>query len=107
MKQLLRTLAFVAGALFSVTGFAQEKINLSIGLAMADVSQDALQGEGKFKGSKVPLTTLMVLYTNHMHVVTVEGTGITSVKDLKGKRVSTGSPGSATEGMAVRILEAA
>lgn len=158
MKQLLRTLAFVAGALFSVTGFAQEKINLSIGtggtggvyyplgggmanvlskyvagmqataevtggsvdnlkliatgkpyigLAMADVSQDALQGEGKFKGSKVPLTTLMVLYTNHMHVVTVEGTGITSVKGLKGKRVSTGSPGSATEVMAFRIIEAA
>src|SRR3972149_2341683 len=158
MKQLLRTLAFVAGALFSVTGFAQEKINLSIGtggtggvyypvagsvanvvskyvpgmqataevtgglvdnlkliatgkpyigLAMADVSQDALQGEGKFKGSKVPLTTLMVLYTNHMHVVTVEGTGVNSVKDLKGKRVSTGSPGSATEVMAFRISEAA
>ena len=78
-----------------------------IGLAMADASQDALRGEGKFKGSKVPLTTLMVLYTNHMHVVTVEGTGINSVKDLKGKRVSTGSPGSATEVMAFRVIEAA
>jgi hypothetical protein len=78
-----------------------------IGLAMADASQDALRGQGKFKGSKVPLRTLMVLYTNHMHVVTVEGTGITSVKDLKGKRVSTGSPGSATEVMAFRIIEAA
>lgn len=78
-----------------------------IGLAMADASQDALRGVGKFKGNKVPLTTLMVLYTNHMHVVTVEGTGINSVKDLKGKRVSTGSPGSATEVMAFRIIEAA
>ena len=78
-----------------------------IGLAMADASQDALQGEGKFKGSKVPVATLMVLYTNHMHVVTVEGTGINSIKDLKGKRVSTGSPGSATEVMAFRIIEAA
>ncbi|MFN7085586.1 MAG: TAXI family TRAP transporter solute-binding subunit [Burkholderiales bacterium] len=78
-----------------------------IGLAMADASQDALQGEGKFKGNKVPLATLMVLYTNHMHVVTVEGTGINSIKDLKGKRVSTGSPGSATEVMAFRVIEAA
>jgi len=34
-----------------------------------------------------------------MHVVTIEGTGITKITDLKGKRVSTGSPGSATEVM--------
>ena len=78
-----------------------------IGLAMADASQDALLGAGKFKGGKLPVRTLMVLYTNHMHVVTVEGTGINSIKDLKGKRVSTGSPGSATEVMAFRVIEAA
>jgi len=78
-----------------------------LGLSMADVGQDAIRGEGKFKGRKVPLRTLMILYTNHMHVVTVEGTGINSIRDLKGKRVSTGSPGSATEVMAFRIIEAA
>jgi len=78
-----------------------------IALAMADASQDAYRGEDKFKGSKVPVRTLAILYTNHMHVVTVEGTGINSIKDLKGKRVSTGSPGSATEVMAFRIIEAA
>ena len=32
------------------------------------------KGEDKFKGNKVPLRTLMVLYPNRMHVVTVEGT---------------------------------
>jgi TRAP transporter TAXI family solute receptor len=42
-----------------------------------------------------------------MHVVTVDGTGIESMADLKGKRVSTGSPGSATEVMAFRVIEAA
>ena len=47
------------------------------------------------------------MYPNHMHVVTVEGTGITKVEDMKGKRVSTGSPGSATEVYAIRVLEAA
>jgi len=78
-----------------------------IALAMADASQDAYRGEDKFKGSKVPLRTLMVLYPNRMHVVTVEGTGINTMKDLKGKRVSTGSPGSATEVMAFRVIEAA
>src|SRR5262249_11506260 len=42
-----------------------------------------------------------------MHVVTVEGKGIEKMSDLKGKRVSTGSPGSATEVMAFRVIEAA
>jgi len=78
-----------------------------IGLTMADAAQDALRGEEKFKGKKVPVRTLMVLYPNHMHVVTVEGTGINKVEDLKGKRVSTGSPGSATEVMGFRLIEAA
>ena len=49
----------------------------------------------------------MILYPNRMHVVSVEGRGIAKMADLKGKRVSTGSPGSATEVMAFRVIEAA
>jgi hypothetical protein len=78
-----------------------------IAFSMADAGQDAYRGEDKFKGTKVPLRTLMVLYPNRMHVVTIEGTGIAKMADLKGKRVSTGSPGSATEVMAFRVIEAA
>jgi len=78
-----------------------------IAFSMADAGQDAYRGEDKFKGTKVPLRTLMVLYPNRMHVVTIEGTGIDKLADLKGKRVSTGSPGSATEVMAFRVVEAA
>jgi TRAP transporter TAXI family solute receptor len=78
-----------------------------IALSMADAGQDAYRGEDKFKGNKVPLRTLMVLYPNRMHVVSVEGKGIAKMADLKGKRVSTGSPGSATEVMAFRVIEAA
>ncbi len=78
-----------------------------IGLTMADAAQDADRGENKFKGKKVGVRTLMVLYPNRMHVVTVDGTGIKKMSDLKGKRVSTGSPGSATEVMAFRVIEAA
>src|SRR5438128_9669221 len=40
-----------------------------------------------------------------MHVVTIEGTGVNRMADLKGKRISTGSPGSATEVMAFRVIE--
>lgn len=78
-----------------------------IGFTMADASLDAYRGEDKFKGNKIPLRTLMVLYPNRMHVVSVEGRGVAKIADLKGKRVSTGSPGSATEVMAFRVIEAA
>src|SRR5436853_5281201 len=76
-------------------------------MTMADATLDAYKGEDKFKGKPVPVRTLIVMYPNRMHVVTVEGTGINTMKDLKGKRVSTGSGGSATEVMAFRVIEAA
>ena len=78
-----------------------------VGFTMTDAAQDAYRGEDKFKGNKVALKTLMILYPNRMHVVSIEGRGVARMSDLKGKRVSTGSPGSATEVMAFRIIEAA
>jgi hypothetical protein len=78
-----------------------------IALTQADALVDAYNGQGKFKSGKIPVRAMMLLYTNLMHAVTIEGTGINSIGDLKGKRVSTGSPGSATEVFAFRVLEAA
>ena len=78
-----------------------------IALSMTDAALDALKGQDKFKDKPVQVRTLMILYPNRMHVVTVDGTGINTMKDLKGKRVSTGSGGSATEVMAFRVIEAA
>jgi TRAP transporter TAXI family solute receptor len=96
-----------------VTGGSVDNLKLinsgqsELGFSMADAALDALQGQDKFKGTKVPLRTLMVLYPNRMHVVTVEGNKIEKMADLKGRRVSTGAPGSATEVMAFRLIEAA
>ena len=96
-----------------VTGGSVDNLKLigtgqsEIGFTMADAALDALKGQDKFKSGKVPLQSLLVLYPNRMHVVTVEGTGIDKIADLKGKRISTGSPGSATEVMAFRVMEAA
>jgi len=78
-----------------------------LGMTMVDAALDALKGQDKFAGKPVPIRTLLVMYPNRMHIVTIEGTGITRLEDLKGKRVSTGSGGSATEVMAFRVLEAA
>jgi TRAP transporter TAXI family solute receptor len=77
-----------------------------VALSMADAGWDAFKGQGKFQDRQVQVRALMVLYPNRMHVVTVEGTGINKIADLKGKRVSTGAPNSATQIMAYRVLEA-
>ena len=62
-----------------------------IAFTMADAGLDAYKGQDKFTGKQVPVRTLMVMYPNRMHVVSIEGTGVTKMADLKGKRVSTGS----------------
>jgi len=105
----------VAGmqATAEVTGGSVDNLNLIasgkpyVGFSMVDAALDAARGVDKFTGRKVDLRTLLVLYPNRMHVVTVESTGIKTMRDLKGKRVATGSPGSATEVMALRLIEAA
>jgi len=78
-----------------------------IALTMADATLDAYKGQDKFSGKPVPVRTLAVLYPNRMHVVTITASGVKKMADLKGKRVSTGSGGSATEVMAFRVIEAA
>ncbi len=78
-----------------------------LAFTQADAAIDALKGQEKFQGKPIPVRNLAVLYPNRMHVVSIEGTGVTRIGDLKGKRVSTGSGGSATEVFAFRVIEAA
>ena len=95
-----------------VTGGSVDNLKLigagssDIAYSQVDAAWDAINGAGKFP-SKLPVLALAVLYQNHMHLVTVDGTNINKPEDLKGKRVSTGAPGSATEVFAFRVLEAA
>jgi hypothetical protein len=96
-----------------VTGGSVDNLNLIgsgkpyVAFSMVDAALDAAKGQEKFKGRKVDVKTLLVLYPNRMHVVTTEATGIKSMADLKGRRISAGSPGSATEVMAFRLMEGA
>jgi TRAP transporter TAXI family solute receptor len=78
-----------------------------IAFTQADAAIDALKGQDKFKGKPIPVRTVAVLYPNRMHVVSIEGSGVEKIGDIKGKRVSTGSGGSATEVFAFRVIEAA
>ena len=101
-----------AAAVARVTGGSIDNLKLvgtrqcDVAFSMVDAAVDAVRGQGKFRSGKVAARTLMVLYPNRMHVVTIAGNGIETMADLTGKRVSIGPSGSATELMALRVIEA-
>jgi len=97
------TAEVTGGSVDNVKLLATRKTELAF--SMVDTAWEGMNGTGKFK-EKVPMRTLAVVHPLVMHVVTIEGRGIEKISDFKGKRVSTGSPGSGTEAMAFRILEA-
>ncbi len=96
-----------------VTGGSVDNMKLigagksDVAFTQVDTALDALGGRDKFTGSAVPARALVVMYPNVMQIVTLETSGITKFEDLKGKRVSAGSPGSGTEIYAFRLIEAA
>ena len=82
-----------------------------LALALADTVLAAYEGTGRFgpEGELPQLDNLRVItiaYANAVHVITLEGSGIESLADLVGKRVSVGAPGSGTEVSAQTILNA-
>lgn len=77
-----------------------------IAFTLADAAGDAASGKGAFD-SPQPIRALARIYTNYTHVIARADSGIKTVADMKGKRVSTGSPNSGTENIALRLLRAA
>ncbi|GAA5090199.1 TAXI family TRAP transporter solute-binding subunit [Nocardia iowensis] len=78
-----------------------------VAFSLADTAADAVLGTGGFDGKKQPVQALSRLYPNYTQVLVRTGANINSVADLRGKRVSTGSPKSGTEVIAQRVLQAA
>lgn len=77
-----------------------------IAFVLADTLYDSYVGRGPFQESgKVPARALAVLYSNYTQIVVSDDSGIKTLTDLKGKRVSVGAAGSGTETIANRILE--
>ncbi|WP_299735081.1 TAXI family TRAP transporter solute-binding subunit [uncultured Endozoicomonas sp.] len=74
------------------------------GIAMGNVVMDAFNGEGKFP-AKMPVNVLFALYPNLVHPMTLQGSDINSLQDLKGKRISLGAPGSGTAVTSAALLE--
>lgn len=84
----------------------QRKVDIAF--TLADTLDDAIGGRGAFQPTgPIKARVLAVLYPNYTHLATVAHNGIERVADLRGRVVSTGSPGSGTEVIALRLLRAA
>jgi hypothetical protein len=79
-----------------------------LAFATADMLDEAFRGIGPFeKVGRIPVRVLATLYYSYLHVATLSETGVRSLSDLRGKVVSVGSPGSSTEVIALRVMQAA
>tara|TARA_R110002110_G_scaffold54986_18_gene157298 strand:+ start:1654 stop:2613 length:960 start_codon:yes stop_codon:yes gene_type:complete len=78
-----------------------------LALALADTVAQAQTGTGRFEGQQLEMIRgLASMYANMVQIVTLEGSGIESLSDMVGRRISVGAPGSGTEVNAATILEA-
>ena len=99
-------------AVAEVTGASVENVKLAhkgetvIGEVMGDVAVDGYKGLTKFKGKKYDILSMAIMYPNLLQVVTLKKYGITNIEQIKGKKISSGSPGSGTNFMAEAVFKA-
>jgi len=99
-------------AVAEVTGASVENVKLAhkgetvIGEVMGDVAVAGYNGLSKFKGKKHNILSMAIMYPNLLQVVALKKSGISNIEEVKGKNISTGSPGSGTNFMAEAVLNA-
>lgn len=78
------------------------------GFAQSDVAYWAYTGTGTFEGEEPvkELRAIAALFPEHIHLIATKESGINSISDLKGKRVSLDEAGSGTYVNAINILKA-
>ncbi|PAE25213.1 TAXI family TRAP transporter solute-binding subunit [Bacillus sp. 7894-2] len=80
--------------------------NAEIAFSQTDIASYAQEGKLMFEGAAVDnVSAIGTLYPETIQIVTTAKSGIKSVEDLKGKKVSIGAPGSGTAANAEQILE--
>jgi TRAP transporter TAXI family solute receptor len=96
------------------TKASAENLNLlqagrgEVAFSLGDTFNEAWKGneEAGFKAPLKKLRTLAAIYPNYIHFLASADSGIKSLADLKGKRVSVGAPKSGTELNSRDILKA-
>lgn len=95
-----------------VTGGSVENVNrvvagqIDLGFTLAISAYEAFHGGLDGASPATDLRIAAPLYPNVVHVLVASGSGIESVEDFAGRRVSVGSAGSGTEQTARQILAA-
>lgn len=114
LAQLLSAKLAEVQATAQVTGGSVDNVKLlatgaaELGFSTVDSAYDGAKGEGAYADvGPQKVATLAVLYPSYLHVVASKASGIATIADLKGKRVSVGSAGSSTEAIADRMMAAA
>ncbi len=99
-------------AVAEVTGASVENVKLAhkgetvVGLVMGDVAVAGVTGAGKFNGKKHDILAMATMYPNLLQIVTLKSSGITDIEQIKGRNISSGSPGSGTNFMAETTIKA-
>jgi len=99
-------------AVAEVTGASVENVKLAhkgetvIGEVMGDVAVAGYSGLSKFQGKKHDILSMAIMYPNLLQVVTLKKSGITDIEQIKGKKISSGSPGSGTNFMSEAVFKA-
>jgi len=99
-------------AVAEVTGASVENVKLAskgetvVGEVMGDVAVAGYNGTSKFKGKKQKILSMAIMYPNLLQLVTLKKSPITNVEQIKGKTISSGSPGSGTNFMAEVVFKA-
>ena len=96
-----------------VTGGSVENLSLlmsgqvEVAFSMGTNALEAYLGSGNFEG-RAPggVRALVALYPNLLQLAALEGSGVETLSDLAGRRVSVGAPGSGTEVAARTLLGA-
>lgn len=78
-----------------------------VAFSLFDTAADAVAGRAAFDGKPADVVALGRLYDNATHVIVRKDSQISTIPEMKGKRISTGSPNSGTEVIAKRMLAAA
>ncbi|MGP9788334.1 TAXI family TRAP transporter solute-binding subunit [Roseinatronobacter sp. NSM] len=94
-----------------VTGASVENIRrvaageMEVGFSSSSTLFEAANGTDTFDGDAQSVAALAYLYPAVLQIATTASTGITSLEELDGKRVSMGPPGSNAAVLAQRLLE--
>jgi len=89
-------------------GLSLQEGGLDFALLQSDVAEVLYKGWAEASQLPLPdLRSMASLWPEALHIVTLEGSGIRTFQDLKGKRLAVGSPGSGTRFTARRVWDAA